>query len=92
MLSPLLQGALLNEKLNVHPSMLLMFQPVEMPEKPCSSPKEACFFCSLNGRSSSQGLTAGLPTGALFEKMGDLFLSLLKTKDILRWCSSEAVL
>jgi len=44
----------------------------------------------LNG-SSSQTLTADL-TCAGFEKMGDFFLPLLKTKDILRWCSSEAVL
>ena len=82
MFSPLLQGALLNEKLNVHPSMLLMLE--KRPEKPCSSTKEACFFCCLNG-SSSQALTAGL-TGAAFEEMGDFFLPLLKTKDILHWC------
>jgi len=91
MFSPLLQGALLNEKLNVHTPILLMLKPVKRLEKPCSSAKEACFFsCCLNG-SSSQTLTADL-TYAGFEKMGDFFLPLLKTKDILRWCSSEAVL
>ena len=91
MFSPLLQGALLNGELNVHPSMLLMLEPVKRPEKPFCSPKEDCIFpCWLNG-SSSQALTADL-TGRAFEKMGDFFLPLLKTKDVLRWCSSEAVL
>ena len=66
--------------------MLLMLE--KRPGKSCSLPKEACFFCCLNG-SGSQALTSGL-TGAAFEKMEDFFLPLLKTKDILRLCSSEA--
>ena len=68
--------------------MLLMLE--IRPEKPCTLPKEAYFFCRLNG-SSSQAFTAGL-TGAAFEEMKDLFSPLFKTKNILRWCSSEAFL
>ena len=48
-LSLLLQGAVLKEKLNVQPSVLLMFEPAKKPVKG-SSPEEACLsFLGLNG-------------------------------------------
>lgn len=67
---------------------LLMLEPAKSPEND-SSPKEACFssLC-LNG---CQALSAGL-TGAAFDEMWGFFVPLLNTKDILRWCSSEALL
>ena len=42
-LSPLLQGVVLKEKLNVQPSILLMFEPAKKPVKG-SSPEEACLY------------------------------------------------
>ena len=48
-ISPLLQGALLKEKLNGQSSILLMFEPAKKPVKG-SSPEEACLsFLGFNG-------------------------------------------
>ena len=48
-LSPLLQSAVLKEKLNGQPSILLMFEPAKKPVKG-SSPEEACLSSlGLNG-------------------------------------------
>ena len=55
-LSPLLQGAVLKEKLNVQPSILLMFEPAKKPVKG-SSPEEAC-LSSLGLTGCCEALTA----------------------------------
>ena len=92
MFSLLLQGALLNGELIKRAS--LDASDVGTSEKA----REAFLFAQRRLHFSllvewlySQALTADL-TGRAFEKMGDFFLPLLKTKDVLRWCSSEAVL
>ena len=72
----------------MQPSILLMFEPAKKPVKG-SSPEEAC-LSSLGLNGCCEVLTARL-SGASFEKMGD-FVSLLSSKDILRWWLSEAVL
>ena len=55
-LSPLLQGAVLKEKLNVQPTILLMFEPAKKLVKG-SSPAEAC-LSSLGLNGCCEALTA----------------------------------
>ena len=52
----MLQGAVLNEKLNVQPSILLLFEPAKETAKG-SSPEEAC-LSSLGLNGCCEALTA----------------------------------
>ena len=56
-LSPLLQGAVLKEKLNVQSSILLMFEPAKKKKTKGSSSEEAC-LSSLGLNGCCKALTA----------------------------------